>query len=113
MVIQKFNRIIRNKVIWGAFAFAISGFFAFDFLLTGGDAGGSSATAGELAGEEVPVSVFSRFAEDVRGFGRGRNTTLSNAEVNRSAWENLAAYGIAEKLGHISSDTAEGNVKKS
>jgi hypothetical protein len=104
VVIQKFNRIIRNKVIWGAFAFAISGFFAFDFLLTGGDAGGSSAVAGELAGEEVPVAVFSRFAEDVRGFGRGRDTSLSNTEVNRSAWENLAAYGIAEKLGLVAAD---------
>ena len=92
MVIQKFNRIIRNKWIWGAFAFAISGFFAFDFLLTGGDVRENSAVAGELDGKEIPVSQFSRFAEDVRGFGRGRNTSLSNAEVNRSAWQNLAAY---------------------
>ena len=104
MVIQKFNRIIRNKWIWGAFAFAISGFFAFDFLLTGSDVRENSAVAGELNGEEVPVSAFSRFAEDVRGFGRGRNTSLSNAEVNRSAWENLAAYSVAEKLGLIAND---------
>ena len=33
MVIQKFNKIIRNKWIWGAFAVAISAFFAFDFLI--------------------------------------------------------------------------------
>ena len=104
MVIQKFNRIIRNKWIWGAFAFAISGFFAFDFLLTGGDVRESSAVAGELGGEEIPVSLFSRFAEDVRGFGRGRNTSLSNAEVNRSAWEKLASYEVAKKLGLVASD---------
>ena len=36
MVIHQFNRIIRNKWIWGVFAIAISAFFAFDFLLTGG-----------------------------------------------------------------------------
>ena len=104
MVIQKFNRIIRNKWIWGAFAFAISGFFAFDFLLTGGDVRENSAVAGELDGKEIPVSQFSRFAEDVRGFGRGRNTSLSNAEVNRSAWQNLAAYEVAQKLGLVASD---------
>ena len=104
MVIQKFNRIIRNKWIWGAFAFAISGFFAFDFLLTGSDVRESSAVAGELNGEEISVSRFSSFAEDVRGFGRMRNTTLSNAEVNRSAWENLAAYGVAETLGLVAND---------
>lgn len=104
MVIQKFNRIIRNKFIWGAFAFAISGFFAFDFLLTGGDVRENSAVAGELNGEEVSVSKFSKFAGDVRGFGRGRNTTLSNAQVNRAAWENLAAYEIASRLGLAAGD---------
>lgn len=104
MVIQKFNRIIRNKWIWGAFAFAISGFFAFDFLLTGGEVRENAAVAGELNGEEIPVARFSRFAEDVRGFGRGRNTSLSNAEVNKSAWENLAGYEVAAKLGLVASD---------
>ncbi len=104
MVIHQFNRIIRNKWIWGAFAIAISAFFAFDFLLTGGDTRESSASAGELDGKEVTVAQFSRFAEDARGFGRNRNTTLSNAEVNRAAWENLAAYQVAERLGLTASD---------
>lgn len=104
MVIHQFNRIIRNKWIWGAFAIAISAFFAFDFLLTGGDTRESRASAGELDGEEVPASRFSRFAEDARGFGRNRNTTLSNAEVNRTAWENIAAYAVAEKLGLVATD---------
>ena len=33
MVILQFNRLIRNKWIWGVFAVAISAFFAFDFLI--------------------------------------------------------------------------------
>ena len=33
MVIHQFNKLIRNKWVWGAFAIAISAFFAFDFLL--------------------------------------------------------------------------------
>ena len=104
MVIHQFNRIIRNKWIWGVFAVAISAFFAFDFLLTGGDPGESRASAGELDGKEVSASRFSRFADDARGFGRNRNTTLSNAEVNRAAWENLASYAVAEKLGLVATD---------
>ena len=72
MVIHQFNRIIRNKWIWGAFAIAISAFFAFDFLLAGGDARENRASVGELNGEEVPASRFSRFAEDARGFDLGR-----------------------------------------
>ena len=104
MVIHQFNRIIRNKWIWGAFAIAISAFFAFDFLLTGGDVRENKASAGELNGKEVTVAQFSRFAEDVRGVGRNRNTTLSNVEVNRAAWENIAAYGVAESLGLLATD---------
>ena len=104
MVIHQFNRIIRNKWIWGVFAVAISAFFAFDFLLTGGDSGERRASAGELGGEEVPASRFRAFSEDVRGFGRNRNTTLSNTEVNRTAWENIAATAVAEKLGLTATD---------
>ena len=104
MVIHQFNRIIRNKWIWGVFAVAISAFFAFDFLLTGGDVREGKASAGELNGEEVTVAKFNRFAEDVRGMGRNRNSSLSNVEVNRSAWENIAAYEVAERLGLLASD---------
>ena len=104
MVIQQFNRIIRNKWIWGVFAVAISAFFAFDFLLLSGDPSDGGATSGELDGKDVPTSRFNSFAEDVRGLGRNRNSSLSNAEVNRAAWENLAAYSVAERLGVVASD---------
>ena len=43
------------------------------------------ACAGELNGEEVSESRFRPFAEDARGIGRNRNTTLSNAEAQFSA----------------------------
>ena len=33
MVIHQFNKLIRNKWVWGVFAIAISAFFAFDFLV--------------------------------------------------------------------------------
>lgn len=104
MVIHQFNRIIRNKIVWGAFAIAISAFFAFDFLLMGGDSSDNSGSAGELNGEEVSSAKFNSFANDVRGFGRNRPVDLSNAEVNRAAWENLAAYSVAERLGLVATD---------
>ena len=104
MVIHQFNRIIRNKWIWGAFAIAITAFFAFEFLLTGGYVNERRSSAGELGGEEVSASRFNAFAADVRGFGRNRNSSLSNVEVNRAAWENIAASMVAEKLGLTATD---------
>ena len=59
MVIQKFNKLIRNKWIWGVFAVAISAFFAFDFLIADlnapSDRGGGSG-AGTIAGEKVDAA---------------------------------------------------------
>ena len=92
MVIHHFNRIIRNKWIWGVFAVAISVFFAFDFLFTGRDADPrSSGSAGMLGDREVSSKEFLALSDDVRGYGRQRNHDLSAPEVNRRAWEELAA----------------------
>ena len=83
MVIQKFNKLIRNKWLWGAFAIAISAFFAFDFLIAdlGSDSRPeSSGDAGTLAGKSVDPKLFSALAEEVRGFGRGpRDRALERA----------------------------------
>ena len=107
MVIQKFNKLIRNRWLWGAFAVAISAFFAFDFLIA--DLGGESRSetsggAGTLAGEPVDARLFSDLAEDVRGFGRGRNSQEKQGDVNRRAWENCAALLVAERVGVAATD---------
>jgi len=102
MVILQFNKLIRNKLVWGVFAIAISAFFAFDFLLDdirGTDDTGPSAGAGLLAGEEVDAKLFSAIAEDVRGIGRQRDWKTDQSEVNRHAWENYAALTVADKNG--------------
>ena len=73
MVIHHFNRIIRNKWIWGVFAVAISVFFAFDFLFTGRDADPrSSGGAGTLGDRDVSSKEFLALSDDVRGYGRQR-----------------------------------------
>ena len=107
MVIQKFNKLIRNKWLWGAFAVAISAFFAFDFLIA--DLGAerpseASGGAGTLAGEPVDARLFSALVEDVRGFGRGRNTQEKQGDANRRAWENCAALLVADRIGVTATD---------
>ena len=105
MVIHHFNRIIRNKWIWGVFAVAISVFFAFDFLFTGHDADPrSSGGAGTLGGRDVSSKEFLALADDVRGYGRQRNHELPAAEVNRRVWEELAALEVAESLQLTATD---------
>ena len=107
MVIQKFNKLIRNKWIWGVFAVAISAFFAFDFLIADLNApserGGGSG-AGTIAGEKVDAALFEALADDVRGIGRNRDWKTDQAEVNRAAWENYAALMVAERAGISVSD---------
>ena len=107
MVIQKFNKLIRNKWLWGAFAIAISAFFAFDFLIAdlGSDSRPeSSGDAGTLAGKSVDPKLFSALAEEVRGFGRGRDSQAKQGDVNRQAWENYAALLVAGKAGVEATD---------
>ena len=105
MVIHHFNRIIRNKWIWGVFAVAISVFFAFDFLFTGRDADSrSSGGAGTLGDRDVSSKEFLALSDDVRGYGRQRSHDLSAHEVNRRAWEELAALEVAKSLRITATD---------
>ena len=107
MVIHQFNKLIRNRWLWGAFAIAISAFFAFDFLIA--DLGSESRTessgdAGTLAGKSVDAKLFSALAEEVRGFGRARDWQAKPGDVNRQAWENYAALLVAGKAGVEATD---------
>jgi hypothetical protein len=106
VVIHHFNRIIRNKWIWGAFAVTISVFFAFDFLFTGrDDEGRSSGGAGTLGDRDVPWSEFRALVDDVRGYGNQRNRDMSDTDVNRRAWEELAALEVAKEMDLTATDS--------
>ena len=107
MVIHQFNKLIRNRWLWGAFAIAISAFFAFDFLIAdlGSEPRGeSSGDVGTLAGKSVDAKLFSALAEEVRGFGRARDHQMKQGDVNRQAWENYAALLVAGKAGVEATD---------
>lgn len=107
MVIHQFNKLIRNKWVWGVFAVAISAFFAFDFLvadLNRNEPSKSSGTAGSLGGEAVDAALFTDLAEEIRGFGRQRDWKRDAGEVNRAAWENYAALQVAGAGGLEATD---------
>ena len=108
MVIHQFNKLIRNKWVWGVFAIAISAFFAFDFLvadLNRSSADERSATgAGTLGDEAVDARTFSDLADEIRGFGQQRDWKRNAGEVNRMAWENYAALTVAGKDGLEATD---------
>lgn len=101
MVIHHFNRLIRNKWIWGAFAVAISAFFAFDFMFTGSSSGGDDgdgASAGSLDGETVSRQEFFALRETARRNRSLRGEDVDNAELNRRVWGEIAAYRTAQAL---------------
>ncbi len=108
MVIQKFNKLIRNKWLWGVFAIIVGGAFAFDFLvddlLRDGETRQVRSDAGLLAGEAVDAAKFLSLAEDARGIGRQRDWQRKSGEVNREAWENYAALKVAEEQGLMATD---------
>ena len=104
MVIHQFNRLIKNKWVWGAFAVAISVFFAFDFLFTGRGEETSSGSAGKLGDEDVKGQTFQRLASEARGFGRGRDNSTPAHEINRRTWQTLAALAVAKKSSMEASD---------
>lgn len=105
MVIQKFNKLIRNKWFWGAFAVLISAAFCFDDMFTSRrQEERSVGDAGLLGGESVNAKEFLAIAEDVRGFGRNRDWHRNAGEVNRIAWENYAALRVANKDGIDATD---------
>jgi len=100
MVIQKFNKLIRNKWLWGAFAAVISAAFCFEGCFTAEDSDlSNTASAGKLGQEEVSLDEFQRLVDDIRGFGSNRDNSRSVPSVNLEAWELLAALDVAGKNG--------------
>ena len=100
MVIHHFNKLIRNKWVWGVFAIIISAAFCFDGLFTSRDQEtASGGQAGSLGGKSISMSTFTDVVDDIRGFGHNRDWRRKNSEVNLIAWEILAAFSVADKLG--------------
>lgn len=105
MVILQFNKLIRNKWVWGVFALVISAAFCFEDLFSvRDDAQTDNRGAGTLAGEEVDAKVFLDIAEEARGFGQRRDWKRNQGEVNLEAWQTYAALKVAENEGICATD---------
>ncbi len=105
MVILQFNKLIRNKWVWGAFAVVVSAAFCFDDLFRGGrDDARPSTSAGKLAGIEVGVDEFGAFRQETLGFGRSSSDTRSDNEINAETWKAIAADRVAKESGIAVSD---------
>ena len=108
MVILQFNKLIRNKWIWGVFAIVVGGAFAFDFLvddlMRDDRTDRNDASAGTLAGENVGSSLFRDITEELRGFGQNRDWRRKSSEINREAWEICAMLEAAKRNGVVATD---------
>ena len=105
MVILQFNKLIRNKWVWGAFAIVISAAFCFDDLFTKDSREERKAeNAGTLAGEVVDSSLFADIQQDERGIGRNADYRTPQNEVNEAAWRTYAALQVAKANGLEATD---------
>ena len=107
MVIHHFNRIIRNKWIWGAIAVLFSVIFLLpDDLLGRGDTRGPDG-AGKLAGETVPHAEFNDARADLFAEIRlqyGREIPLKSPQVNKMVWSRLVLLKAAKDMKLVASD---------
>ena len=97
MFIYHFNRLIRNRVLWGIFAI----FIALAFVGAGScmKQPQDGQSAGKINGKSITFNDFRLVVRAIRGFGQNRDNETSAAVVDRRAWEQLAARELAEENG--------------
>lgn len=104
MFIIKFNNMIRNKWLWGAFAIIVAGAFILsDSMISSGPANDNGI--GKLNGKSVDPQEFysvSRFVELNRTMGR--SLTSDDTSVTKETWLMLAALRTADELKIIVSN---------
>lgn len=107
MVIHHFNRIIKNKWVWGVFAVLISAFFAFDFIFDGRSDSRGPDGAGKLAGETVSRVQFDNARMDVSAEIRllsGRDVSIASPQFNKMIWSRLVLLKVAADMSLNVSD---------
>jgi peptidyl-prolyl cis-trans isomerase D len=107
VLITKFNRMIRNRILWGVFAIIISvSFLGFIGPRTGcrkdqRDLGRLPDSGGRLNGEEVPERSIqmARFFEMGLRESNTPRTPAEAAELRQRSWKRVAALKAAASLG--------------
>lgn len=101
MFIYHFNRLIRNRILWGFFAIVIAvAFVSVDSCFRSPT---DALLAGKINGKKISADEFEQTASAVRGFGRNRDTETSAAVIERRAWERLAARQTVAESGLVTS----------
>lgn len=105
LFISRFHQIVRNKILWGAFAIVVCASFALSgYSMRGCRDAAATNAEGRLFGEAVPPQEYrqARYFE----FGlRGITPRDGNEqEFRRMAWKRLATLRMARRLGLTFSD---------
>ncbi|MDD2598545.1 MAG: SurA N-terminal domain-containing protein [Kiritimatiellae bacterium] len=97
MFIYHFNRLIRNRILWGFFAIIIS--LAFVSVGSCMRSPQQGQTAGTINNKTITLAEFTLATQAIRGFGQNRDNEMSASVVDRRAWEQLAAHQLARENG--------------
>lgn len=110
MLITKFNKLIRNKVIWGIFAAIVGGSFAFGSIIRKWgqkpNITNRQNAIGSLFGKDITSKDF--FTAKYYEMGLRSTAGLTPEEndlLRERTWKRLAALKSAENLGLSVSDT--------
>jgi len=102
MLISKFNKLIRNKFVWGAFAILVAIAFL-GFMTPGARSGGKGADrpdAGSLFGKPVTFEELALARRFARGLQQRGGTTEEEREaIENEAWKRLAILRKAADMG--------------
>ncbi len=106
MLISKFNKLIRNKVVWGAFAVIVSLSMVGFFAPQPQEARERRRDGvGTLFGESISREEFARARLFTQSFQPMRGGEEVERLIEEETWRRLAAIRYAEKLGmHVSND---------
>lgn len=109
MVIHQFNRLIKNKWVWGAFAVVICAFFVGIDVIPGFLQDSSGPEFGKLGGENLEPAYFDVLRHDV-DFGRRGEEARPQNEINLMAWQEAAALQVAKEMKLEASDEEIRNI---
>ena len=105
MLISKFNKLIRNRILWSIFAFIVIVSFVGFFSNTGGCLGDTGRQTGRLGASpftdrDYRDARFQTYLSLRLMLGRNLDSATSiEREVDIQAWKRLASLKIADDLG--------------
>ncbi len=96
MFIYHFHRIIRHRIVWTAFAVAVS----LSFLSVGScyQSANQADRVAEIGQKSVSSDTFATLEREIRGLFRRQEPAQSFAGVATQVWHQIAAFQVADEL---------------